>query len=200
MSFEYHDSVDPSEFELEQGQEQEQAEPEQAGSFERGFVWDSGLEAVDEAEEKVRESLAALNWPEEKIDDVALAAREAVANAVIHGNLGIQHMDGETPDSYDARWRAASQGEGGDKKVNLEIYASEKEVRVVVTDEGNFVAAPEPVPDPENEGRGMMPSGRGIGIIVEKCDAVEAAPGQLTLIKYRDGSPETADVEEAAAL
>jgi anti-sigma regulatory factor (Ser/Thr protein kinase) len=185
------DPIDPSEFELEQqGREleqiNEQPEPAPAGSFERGFVWDSTLETIDGAEHAVMESLEALHWPEDKIEDFALAVREAVTNAVIHGNLGIRRNEGEPLDAYDARWRAAEQGPDGAKKVNMEIDANERGVKVVITDEGDFIAEPKPVFDSEGEERVMMPSGKGMGIIVDKCDAVEAGKGQLTLIKYRD--------------
>jgi len=205
MAFEYQDfSVDPSEYELEHdGQEPGSPEPAPVGSFERGFVGDSNLETIDNAETVVRESLGTedLKWPADKIEDIALAVREAVANAVIHGNLEVHHKKGETLEDYDERWRAAAQGENGAKKVNMEIYASERAVRVVVTDEGNFVAEPEPVPDAESDERVMMPSGRGIMTIVGNCDAVESAPGQLTMTWYRDGKEipgELAEKESAA--
>jgi anti-sigma regulatory factor (Ser/Thr protein kinase) len=205
MSFEsgYHDpidSVDPSEFELEQQgreleQTHEQPEAALAGSFERGFVWDSHLETINEAERAVTESLEALHWPEGEIEDFVPAVREAVTNAVIHGNLGMRRNDDESLEEYDARWRAAEQSSDGAKKVNMEIYASVGGIKVVVTDEGKFIAEVKPVPDAEGDERVMMPSGKGMRIIVDKCDAVVAAPGQLTLIKYRNGQKESAGAE-----
>jgi anti-sigma regulatory factor (Ser/Thr protein kinase) len=188
MNFEtenYH-SVDPSEFELEQGEEIESQESVPPGSFERGFVWESKWETVNEAERAVTESLEALGWPEDKTEDFALAVREAVTNAVMHGNLGIGRNEDESLEEYDARCRAAEQGPDGEKKVNMEIYANERGVKVVITDEGDFIAELKPILSEEGDERVMMPSGKGMGIIVDKCDGVETGKGQLTLIKYRD--------------
>jgi anti-sigma regulatory factor (Ser/Thr protein kinase) len=183
--------------EQEQKPAQEQPEASHVGSFERGFVWESNLDAINEAEMRTRESCEALHWPEEKNEEFSLAVREAVTNAVIHGNLDIRRNDGETLAAYDERRDVAMRSEGGKKKVNVEIYAKEREIRVVVTDEGNFVAELRPVSDVEgnDDERTMMPSGRGLEIILNGCDAVESAPGQLTLIKYRDGKPKEVNGE-----
>jgi antitoxin (DNA-binding transcriptional repressor) of toxin-antitoxin stability system len=68
----------------------------------------------------------------------------------------------------------------------MEIYANERGVKVVITDEGDFIAELKPILSEEGDERVMMPSGKGMGIIVDKCDGVETGKGQLTLIKYRD--------------
>ena len=183
--------------EQEQKPVQEQPEVSHVGSFERGFVWESNLDAINEAEVRTRESLEALHWPQDTIDDFALAVREAVTNAVIHGNLGLQRSEDETLVAYDEKRDIAMRSESGKNKVNMEIYASEREIKVVVTDEGDFVAEPKQISDEEGgEDRTMMPSGRGLRIIVGACDEVESAPGQLTLIKYRDGKPKEVDAED----
>jgi anti-sigma regulatory factor (Ser/Thr protein kinase) len=197
-SFEDFSAVDWPEQEQEQEQKpaQEQSEILHVGSFERGFVWESNLEAINEAEIRTRESCEALHWPEDKTEEFSFAVREAVANAVIHGNIGIRRNEGETLDAYDERRDAAMRGEGGKKKVNVEIYARESEMKAVVKDEGNFVAELRQASDVEgDEEQTMVPSGRGLRIILNGCDEVESAPGQLTLIKYRDGKPKTTGVE-----
>ncbi len=172
--------------------EQEQPEISQAASFERGFAWDSKLETVNEAEEKVRESLEALNWSKNEIEDIASAVRNAAENAVIH-NLGIRKNGYK---EFDAAIAAAEHGENGTKKVNMEIYASEREIKVVVTDEGDFLAEPKPVPGSASEDRSMMPGENDIDEILQKCDAIETAPGQITLIKYRGGRRDSTEGRE----
>ncbi len=81
------------------------------------------------------------------------------------------------------------EGESGKKRVNMEIYASEREVKVAVKDEGGFIAEPNSVSDFVGETPSLVPSGRGLKIIFDGCDDVESGPGRIVLIKYRDGRP-----------
>jgi anti-sigma regulatory factor (Ser/Thr protein kinase) len=193
-SFEDLSAVDQPEQEQETVRAQEQHEVLHPGSFEGRFEWESNDEAIGEAEMRARESCAVLKWPEEKTDELVHAVRVAVKNAVMH-NLEISAAE-DDGDAIDGANIAAEQSDGAAQKVSMEIYASERKMRVVVEDKGDFVGArPTPVPGSAIEDHSIMLDNASMAEMVENCDQVDSEPGRLTLIKYRDGRPEAAGAE-----
>jgi serine/threonine-protein kinase RsbW len=125
----------------------------------------STLETVDRVEHEAEGFAARLGFPEDDISNIAMAVREAMVNAVIHGN------------SYSR-----------DKEVKAEFEATDSDLVIRITDQGlgfNEAALPDPL-SPENILRG---SGRGVFLMRAFMDEVhfrQMSPGtELTLIKHR---------------
>ena len=128
-------------------------------------VLDSGLESADEAENLALEAARQLGFSEEDLHKIGMAVREAVVNAVVHGNR------------YNAR-----------KKVRLQIAGDEDRLTVMVSDEGQGFEL-EALPDPVAASNILQQSGRGIYLIRAFMDEFEVrrlAPAgtEVKLVKY----------------
>jgi serine/threonine-protein kinase RsbW len=102
---------------------------------------DSTLESVDSAEELALGAARRAGFDEDDLMKIGMAVREAVVNAVVHGNR------------YSGR-----------KKVHFSVTQSAEHLQVTIADEGegfNFEDLPNPLA-PENL---MATSGRGIFLI-----------------------------------
>lgn len=124
---------------------------------------DSTLESVNKAEEMSEKIAAQAGIDEDTRSGVSMAVREAMINAVLHGN------------NYDPN-----------KRVNLTLEQDGKELKVTITDEGRgFV--PEEVPDPLAPENLLKESGRGIFLMRAFMDEVrfrKLEPGtEITMIK-----------------
>jgi len=100
---------------------------------------DSTLQTADKAEELVMKEAAKLGLEEDDQHQVGMAVRECTVNAVVHGNRYNQN-----------------------KRVHLQIERSDKDLTVVIGDEGegfDMNSLPDPLA-PENllkqSGRGLM--------------------------------------------
>jgi len=129
---------------------------------------ESTLDSVNKAEEMADQAAARAGIDEDTRSGVSMAVREAMINAVLHGN------------AYDAN-----------KRVNLSFEQNDKELKVVISDEGRgFV--PDEVPDPLAPENLLKTSGRGIFLIRAFMDEVrfrKLDPGtEITLIKRLQSS------------
>ncbi|MGH9631969.1 MAG: ATP-binding protein [Bryobacteraceae bacterium] len=136
-------------------------------------VLESTLESVDSAENLVLEAASRAGFEEEDLHKLGMAVREAMVNAVVHGNR------------YNAR-----------KKVHLAVEAESDRVVVRITDEGEGFE-PEALPDPLAEENLLRQSGRGLLLIqafVDEFEMQKAPPlgTEVRLVKYRgeDGTKE----------
>ena len=129
---------------------------------------ESTLESVNKAEEMVGQLAAQAGFDEDARDGISMAVREAMINAVLHGN------------AYDAA-----------KRVNLSLEQNGRELIITIGDEGKGLE-PEDVPDPLAPENLMKQSGRGIFLIRAFMDEVRfrnLEPGtEITLIKRIPGS------------
>lgn len=101
----------------------------------------SNLESVDQAEEKALAIAAECGVGEDELHRVGMSVREAMVNAVVHGNKYNRH-----------------------KKVQFRVETSKEDLIVTISDEGSGFD-PDVVPDP-NEGENLLrQSGRGIMLI-----------------------------------
>jgi serine/threonine-protein kinase RsbW len=129
---------------------------------------ESTLESVNKAEEMVGQLAAQAGFDEDLRDGISMAVREAMINAVLHGN------------AYDAA-----------KRVNLSLEQNGRELIITIGDEGKGLE-PEEVPDPLAPENLMKQSGRGIFLIRAFMDEVRfrnLEPGtEITLIKRIPGS------------
>jgi serine/threonine-protein kinase RsbW len=127
------------------------------------YRMESTLESVNKAEEMAGQLAAKAGFDEDSRDGITMAVREAMINAVLHGN------------AYDPN-----------KRVNLSLEQNDRELVVTISDEGRGLE-PDEIPDPLAAENLMKQSGRGIFIIRAFMDEVrfrKLEPGtEITLIK-----------------
>lgn len=156
-------------------------------SFFEGDEWTLPSERsfIADAAEAVEKRLQHLGWKDEEIGLFPIIVDEALANAVIHGNLEIKRLGGESFDDYQARIQKAEQGAEAKKKhIRVSLNLTPDDATITVTDEGRgFVLSD--VPDPTNKERLLEPSGRGIDLIKKVCDRVTFLPNGIILYKIR---------------
>ncbi len=163
-----------------------------AGGFDVDFSFESDLNAPVEAMDRVARCMRDLDWPEDETDAFSGAVEEAVTNAVVHGNLGIRHEEGEDIEGYTRRIREASGGDAGKKKVEVTVEARMNDIVVKVKGGGDYVMEIDERDDPTSEGRIILPHGRGQLLIFNGCNEVMSYPGEIVLIKHRGGAAEGA--------
>jgi len=123
---------------------------------------ESTLESVNKAEEMADQIASQVGFDEDTRGGIAMAVREGMINAVLHGN------------AYDPA-----------KRVNL-TFETGKELIVTIADEGKgFI--PEEVPDPLAPENLLKESGRGIFLMRTFMDEVRFrklnSGTEITLIK-----------------
>jgi serine/threonine-protein kinase RsbW len=127
-------------------------------------LMDSTLDSVDQAEEFTSAAAQRAGFDEDELMRMGMAIREAMVNAVVHGN------------QYNAN-----------KRVRLSISSTPDRFTVVITDEGtgfDFSHIPDPLA-PENL---LRTSGRGIFLMRSFMDHVdlkqlESGGTEVTLVK-----------------
>ena len=129
------------------------------------FTLDSNLESVNKIEQTAEEYAGRAGFDEDTASHIAMAAREAAVNAVMHGN------------SYDP-----------EKYIHVTFDNTADSLIVRLADQGPGLD-PETIPDPLAPENILRGSGRGIFLIRAFMDEVhfrQLNPGtELTLIKHR---------------
>ena len=148
--------------------------------YEQEFSWENDLGNIDRAGAITKEELSKLGWPEDQADAFSLAVHEAVANAVLHGNLGVNMSDGEA--GYRDRIKDA-QEKNKEKRVKIYFRFSKEDATAQIKDEGDFV--PEGIIDPTTGERLLKGSGRGALIIESAVDNLTFSPGEIIIHKQR---------------
>ena len=115
---------------------------------------DSSLESVDQSEEKIVALAQAAGFAEEETYRLGYAVREALVNAVVHGN----------------RYSA-------DKTVLFQVSSSERGIEILIEDQGQGFLA-ETQADPLAEENLMNQSGRGLALIKAFTDELVVEPAQ----------------------
>lgn len=110
---------------------------------------ESRLENIDLVQVVVEESLQRLDLEQEAAQFVGLAVREAVANAIRHGNQ-----------------------EDPEKRVEIDFQVEDGEVVIVVQDQGEGFD-PDAVPDPLSAENLLRPGGRGLLFMRNFMDSIE---------------------------
>ena len=128
------------------------------------YVFDSVLLSVDKAEQIVLESARSAGFDEEVCGRIGIAVREAMANAVLHGNR-----------------------RDPVKRVTLSMETTPERLTIAVRDEGAGMD-PAAVADPLDPANLMKGSGRGIFLIRAFMDEVEfpdVSPGtEICMTKF----------------
>jgi serine/threonine-protein kinase RsbW len=109
----------------------------------------SRIEAVNEAAAAVAQVLGQLDDSEQLMFEIDMAIREAVTNAVVHGNK-----------------------QDHSKQIHVAIKSSPEAIEISVHDEGSGFN-PESVPDPTATENIMKTSGRGIFFMRTFVDEIE---------------------------
>ena len=127
------------------------------------YRMESTLDSVNKAEEMADQMAAQAGLDEDTRSGVSMAVREAMINAILHGN------------AYAA-----------DKRVNLTFEQSGRDLVITIVDEGKgFI--PDEVPNPLAPENLLKESGRGIFLMRAFMDEVrfrKLEPGtEITLIK-----------------
>jgi serine/threonine-protein kinase RsbW len=112
----------------------------------------SNLDSVDHAEEKALEIATRCGVHEDELHRVGMSVREAMVNAVVHGN------------KYNRN-----------KKVVFRVETSPGAMVVTIADEGAGFD-PDQVPDPNQGENVLRQSGRGIMLIRAFMDGYQVAP------------------------
>jgi serine/threonine-protein kinase RsbW len=140
------------------------------------YTLDSTLESVNKAEETADQIAAKTGFSEEERQRIAMSVREAMVNAVLHGN------------HYDPA-----------KKVDVSYEQNGKKLIITIKDQGNGIDE-QRLPDPLAPENLLKQSGRGIFLMRAFMDEVRLrnmGPGtEITLVKAV-GSPPADDTEEA---
>jgi serine/threonine-protein kinase RsbW len=126
---------------------------------------ESNLESVDSAEALAVDAAKGLGMDEDACMDLGLAVREAMVNAVAHGN------------KYNA-----------EKKVRYVLDARPDSLRITIVDQGEGFDLNK-VPDPTQGENLLRGSGRGLLLIqtfVDEFSVKRASTGgaEVTLVKY----------------
>lgn len=126
---------------------------------------ESNLESVDKAEAMCVDAAKDIGLDEDACMDLGLAVREAMVNAVAHGN------------KYDTA-----------KQVQLVVETRSDSVRITITDEGEGFDLNK-VPDPTQGDNLLRGSGRGLLLIqtfVDEFTVKKATAGgaEVTMVKY----------------
>lgn len=123
---------------------------------------------------------------------VAVALREALVNAIYHGNLGLTSELLEADESAYAELgeRRRRQQPFADRRVHVMARETRTEVTYVIRDEGegfDLTMLPDPT-DPQNLHRR---TGRGLFLIRTFMDEVRhnTVGNEITLVKWRDREP-----------
>ncbi|MEO8129503.1 MAG: ATP-binding protein [Bryobacteraceae bacterium] len=130
------------------------------------ILLDSTLDSVDEAEKLVLGLARELGFPEDDLHDLGMAVREAMVNAVVHGNR------------YNLN-----------KKVHLSVTKETDRLSVKITDEGEGFERTG-LPDPLAEENLLRQSGRGLLLIqafVDEFHMVRVPPlgTEVKMVKCR---------------
>jgi serine/threonine-protein kinase RsbW len=129
----------------------------------------STLESVDLAEAMVVEVAENSGFQEDDLQKLGMAVREAMVNAVVHGNRYSAH-----------------------KKVHLQIQPQPAELRIRIADQGEGFDV-QSIPDPRAQENLLRQSGRGLLLIRAFVDELHIHTVQphgtaLELVKYLGNS------------
>lgn len=160
------------------------AESEKKEAYEEELSLESRRDSIDVVEGKVEKKLVEFGWPEDTVYKFSVAVHEALANAIIHGNLGLKMGDNE--DGFPAAVAAAEElEENKSKRVKVYIRLSKDDATVQIKDEGTFV--PDVMMDPTSQEGLLKGSGRGFLMINMGIDNLQFFPGEIILHKQNKG-------------
>lgn len=161
---------------------------EQEGVWNEAVVLENSISAISGFGSKVEEKLRELGWTDEDVGNFSIAVDEAIANALIHGNLGIEgKKEDESREAYDLRVaEIAGNAENRGKRIRIEIHVAGGVAEVKVHDDGKGFERKQ-VPDPTTDEKLMGTTGRGIFLMEKFSDdpLVFSEKGDVILTKRK---------------
>jgi serine/threonine-protein kinase RsbW len=135
--------------------------------FETDWIIPTDIGWVGPIVEKLIKELDTHSWDKdsEEVNAVQLTFREALINAIAHGNLNVAIPDGSNED-ISAIAERKLQEDPTDKKVYVHIKIEPTTVEITVRDEGGGFD-PDALPDPTSPENILKPKGRGIQIYMK---------------------------------
>ncbi len=160
--------------------------------FEKELSLPSQRASIEEAGIMAEKELEKLGWPDHDVMMFSLCVREAVTNAIVHGNLRIPKKKEtatiEDSIAYDKSFDDAANTEKGQKSVTVQFRFSPREAKATITDEGDF--EPPKGKDHIPQQAEFSLGGRGMAIIEsyigKEEEYISYAPGSITFIKKRE--------------
>jgi len=148
---------------------------------------ESKLSSANEAAEKIVGELTKRGWTEDERGHFENAVDEAVQNAIIHGNWGLEHIKGETNEEYLERERLAEADSNNKKSVDITLRFEPDLVEVTIQATPRPFFNPEEVPDPTTEEGLEKASGRGMFLSTMLSDYSKFDPknGGTVLGKFK---------------
>jgi len=168
------------------------------GRAEFSFVLENEAALVDPLVDLVQNVLSGVNLCDftERLQ-VGLALKEAVLNALFHGNLEIEtNPPEESPERLlketDVSWmeERRSQPPYRDRKIHVEVTISPQEARFVVRDDGTGFD-PAAVPEPGDPGALEAERGRGLSLMRTFMDEIDynEIGNEVAMVKRRSEHP-----------
>lgn len=135
------------------------------------WILPTDIESIDLAEEAFAKRLKEVGWTFDESFDLQLGFREALVNAIAHGNLGI--IKPEEANLGDLiKTELKNDPTKRDKKVYVYIDVNKDRVYIKILDEGKGFRHGE-VPDPTLHKGLRKTKGRGISLMKNFFDSVE---------------------------
>jgi len=156
------------------------------------FVGDSwilptDIDLVIKAEDEFAKRLENAGWGAESDEalDLCTAFREALINAIAHGNLGVSIPDGSN-EELGVLAKAEQERNPTDKKAYVDIKVDEKQATVVIRDEGKGFDWKN-VADPLSPDALLKPKGRGMLFMRAYADSVtyNEKGNEVTIVKTK---------------
>lgn len=147
------------------------------------WVLPTDITIVERASDEFQKRLKQANWSDENLE---IGFREALINAITHGNLGIRKPDKEDVDLSELA-REKEMLEHPAKHVFVKLHIDDERLEITVRDEGDgfdYSKVASPISD-ENL---SMPSGRGLYLTKQYFDEIKFNDkgNEITMIKYKD--------------
>jgi anti-sigma regulatory factor (Ser/Thr protein kinase) len=166
-------------------------------STESRFVLANDVTAIAPLVGHLENSLTRMRLCDETgLIQVAVALREALVNAVFHGNLEVSSdLLSTDPSAYDALVdERRNRSPYRDRRVYVTARETRTETTYVITDEGPGFD-PTHLPDPLDPANLEKPSGRGLMLIRTLMDEVihNERGNQITMVKRHNSEPKEDD-------
>jgi CheY-like chemotaxis protein len=162
--------------------------------IESRFVLDNDVSAIPVLVGHLESDLTRLKLCDETgLLQIGVALREALVNAIYHGNLELsselREIDGGKP-YHDLAARRRNEAPYRDRRVRMTAVQRPHEVRYTITDEGPGFD-PTVLPDPTDISQLERVSGRGLLLIRTFMDEVQHSPegNQITMMKRLGPQP-----------
>jgi anti-sigma regulatory factor (Ser/Thr protein kinase) len=151
------------------------------------WILPTNIDLVTPAEDEFAERLGSAGWEtiSDEVLDLRTAFREALINAVAHGNLGVSIPDGSN-EELGVLAKAEQERNPTNKKVYIDLNIDEKQATIVIRDEGNGFDWKN-VADPLSPDGLLKPKGRGMLFMRAYADSIthNEKGNEVTIVKTK---------------